>query len=226
MTSEHPPQHEELLRAVRAGERDPAEAEFQAQLASCAQCAARWRALEDVAKRLSAVARAQRHGLTAAAARPPGPGEERIEATLARLAREEPLHAPRRFRARAWLVAAALLLAGSLAWRALVHAPERPLPDVPLGASGLRLLEPLGEVHRSDLRFRWQDENQAPSYDLRISPFDEPDVTLLELRVYAREWIPGPEQSASFPRHFVWSVTARDDAGGGDSASSSAELLP
>jgi hypothetical protein len=224
VSADHPRAHEELLRAVRAGERDAAEPEFRELLRSCESCAASWGGLEDVAARLSATAREQRSAIASAAARPPGPGEDRIDATLARLAREEPHRAPRRSLARVWLVAAAVLLAGALAWR-LVRPPAERGPDVPLGPEDLRLLEPIGTVRVGDVRFRWEYDEPAASFELVIDVEgqDEP----IAKRVQGSEWIPGPEDRSKLTGRIRWTVNPLDDAGEQlDSRSETAELLP
>jgi hypothetical protein len=230
VSSAHPPAHDELMRAVRAGERDEAAPEFRQLLDTCPQCAASWARLQDVAARLTAAARAQHRSIEAAAARPAGPGEERIDATLARLAREEPHRAPRRSRRWVWLAAAGVVLAGGLAWRARFGPPEGLDHEVPLG-DGLRLLAPIGAVSASEFPdFRWEYDGDPPGgFELHIYAEDEPGDAVVTKRLKTDEWIPTPEERRALPARIVWEVSALGAHGPSDplaSSSGSAWLSP
>jgi hypothetical protein len=209
VSSPHPPVHDDLMRAVRAGERDEAAPEFRQLLDTCPQCAASWGRLQGVAARLTAAARAQHRSIEAAARRPAGPGEERIDATLARLAREEPHRAPRRSRRWLWLAAAGVVLAGGLAWRAHFGPPEDQDHEVPLG-DGLRLLAPIGAVSASEFPdFRWEYDGDPPGgFELRIYSEDERDEPVVTKLLKTRAWTPSPEERRALPARIIWEVDA------------------
>jgi hypothetical protein len=221
--STHPREHEELLAALAAGERGPAEPEAERRLRECADCARQWTALQDVQRRLENTRQAEEAALDELQREPAAPGEERVLATLTRLAAAEPHARPRR-RAVAWLTAAVLLFAG--AWLVLhfLGGERGSNPPIVLG-HGLEIQRPRGPV-ASYAPFEWSDAIEADSYVLRI--YDAKDTArshpVLEHRdLEGSPWTPTAQELESLPARIEWELVALDAQGavrreGSDSA--------
>jgi hypothetical protein len=214
--SAHPREHEELLAALLAGERRPGDPEVVRALRECARCRERWEHLRSAASRLDAAADEQHALLAGLAHADPAPGEERVLATLERLADGDGLGSRRTSRRLAWLAAAALILAA--AWgarRFLVDATE-PRAPAWLGNGTLQLLAPRGEVAGGRFeRFSWTyTGGVAARFTLRIGKLEDGqggEWLIEHERLEETTWTPDAEDLEQLPPRIRWEVEAFDE---------------
>jgi len=213
MSTAHPVEHEELLIAVLAGERDHATREFQHLLATCPACRERWERARPVAERLARAGEDERHALAAALAGEEAPGEDHVSATLDDLVRSEPWRRPRS-RPWLWLAAAGLLAAFGAWWYAGSGRERMPEVDVPLGEEGSapRLIEPVGKVSAFE-RFRWEYDDPDATFLLTLreeAAQGEPGRVVREIQCGGdKEWKPDIE----LPLRIHWEVVVLDEFG-------------
>jgi hypothetical protein len=207
--SEHPREHEDLLAALLAGERGPAEPEVAQRLRECATCREQWTRLRTTAAQLERAGTERRTALAELERVGPAPGEERLLATLERLAAGEPRARGRR--SLAWLAAAAVLVA--LAWiaRGFLGGGDGRDPAW-LGEGALQIVAPEGEG--SFERFSWTyTGSDADSFTLRI--FELKDGArgkrlLIRERLKETTWVPEAEEQEKLPARIFWEVEALD----------------
>ena len=212
--SEHPREHELLLAALLAGERDPVDPEVERRLKECAECHELWDELRGSAAQLERAGAEQRDDLSELERAAPGPGEERLLATLERLASEEARAQRRPRRSFFWLAAAALLLVFG-AWGLRLYLSRDEAPTM-LGESPFEALLPSGP-NSSLERFSWQYNGKVEPdrFFLRIwekkdGPRGDP---ILTPRTNQSSWTPSAEERARIPAHILWDVEARDANG-------------
>jgi hypothetical protein len=208
--SKHPREHEDLLAALTAGERRPSEPEVERQLRSCDECATAWAEAQETQARLERLGVEERETLAELGRVRGAHGEERVLATLQRLAAGETGTRARRFGAGAWLAAAVLLLAG--AWLVVrFRTAEEPHEPKWLG-DGVRLEAPVGAVP-SYGSFSWSyTGREVERFELKIyrSKSDPLDPPLLERRLTESTWTPDAKDLEQLPARIYWVVEAWD----------------
>lgn len=221
----HDPRHEERILELLCGDRAADDAEVRELLRTCPSCRASWRELEETRARLDGAAEERREVLAELGRGTPAAGEERLLDTLQDLAAREP-HARRGPLRPGWMVAAAaVLLTGAWAGWRLFRPAEAPRAPTWLGAHGLELLEPRGEVSEY-CRFAWTYDGDATAFTLRIFAEEDgrPGALLFEKEGWKdTTWTPAAEGLARLPAHIHWEVDALDEFRAAlDSASASA----
>lgn len=210
--TEHRSEHEVLLAEALSGERRATDPEVAALLAGCAACRERWSALQAVSARLDEAAGARRADLAQLGRGAPAPGEERVLATMQRLALEEPQS--RRKVRRPLVAAAAVLLVAALLVRAFLGGGGDGPGGLWLGPKPLHLIAPRGKVDAFE-RFQWTYDGEAAAFDLRIYAEDA-DGRELQHEIHRWKettWSPEAEVLRSLPARIVWQVDALDDSG-------------
>ena len=211
--AEHAVEHEELLSAVLAGELAHESPDFQRRIAECPECRARWERVRPIAARLAEAGAEERRALSSALAGGAAPGEDGIDATVARLVRSEPWRSarPRRW---TWLAAAALLMVLGTWWYESTDSERAPPgADVPLGDRDehLRLIAPVGKVATFE-RFLWQYDGRDAAFLLILHEESETGERrkLREISCGGdTEWKPDFE----LPARIFWEVVVLDEFG-------------
>lgn len=211
-SDEHPPEHDEFLADVLAGDRPIGSAGVNERLAACRACRV---AVAEMGVMLGELARlSEQHRADVAQAIA---GRGAAEEALMRQAWERQVRPQRARVPIRWRIGAlAALLAVAVAlWLRQQPAPPQPIgavapAEIALGGDDavLQPLTPIGRVARFD-RFVWQCDRQPGwTFVVVVSDPNAPDTEYRSGPLVGLEWTPSPEQRDAWPARIRWLVEA------------------
>ncbi len=212
MSSEHTHDHEERLERVLAGAEDPVSALAASELASCPECRAMAKELEDLTNLLDATG-AELHEADEAEDRAHDELVERVLGPHLRPTRPTPGPAV----VRLWLGVAAAAVVLFVLFLSAPWPGDRPEPGLLGPGDDWEAGFPVGEVAAWNT-FTWSGPAEGVGwYELRIRARDaDADAPELLLAPDLREpaWTPTTEETATWPEEGIrWEVRVIDGSG-------------
>lgn len=210
----HDTEHEELLQQMLAGDLLPDASRSRALLEGCAECAQRWRELQDLVASIDSADRERREVLAEAARIRRVPGSDRVAATLeeerrktfAASSRGSWFNSPWRIA----IAAAALLLVGFFVARVLF--PGKPEPaDKYLGPTAIAFRSDYHTLSPDTvIRWNYVSGSDKGPFLLRLHGTLEGRPYSKEIQVPSAEWMPTRELLNEMPSPVGLRIVAID----------------